>query len=87
MSEKQAPVQDGQSCGVDYTPSTPESPIPEAVRDALLAIEGVEGVGLVGEGRLRVYVSGVTVRSRVPDRIGEFQVDVDESGPFSLLAS
>lgn len=87
MSEKQAPVQDSQSCGVDYTPSTPESQIPEAVRDALLAIEGVEGVGLVGEGRLRVYVSGATVRGRLPDRIGEFQVDVDVSGPFSLLAS
>ena len=87
MREKQAPVQDGQSCGVDYAPSTPESPIPEAVRDALLAIEGVEGVGLAGEGRLRVYVSGATVRSRVPDRFGEFQVDVEVSGPISLLAS
>ena len=86
MSEKQVSAQDGQSCGVDYTPSAPESPIPEAVRDALLAIEGVEGVGLAGTGRLRVYVSVATVRSRVPDRIGEFQVDVEVSGPISLLA-
>ena len=87
MSEKQAPAGDGQSCGVDYTPSALDSPIPEAVCDALMAIEGVEGVGLVGAGRLRVYVSVATVRSRLPDRIGGFQVEMDVSGPFSLLAS
>lgn len=87
MSERQAPVQDGQSCGVDYTPSAPESPIPEAVRDSLMAIEGVEGVGLAGEGRLRVYVSVAAVQSRLPDRIGNFRVEVDVSGPFGLLAS
>ena len=87
MSERQAPVQDGQTCGVDYTPSAPESPIPEAVRDSLMAIEGVEGVGLAGEGRLRVYVSVAAVQSRLPDRIGDFRVDVEVTGPISFLAS
>ena len=87
MSERQTPGLDGRSCGVDYTPSAPDSPIPEAMHDALMAIEGVEGVGLVGAGRLRVYVSVATVRSRLPDRIGGFQVEMDVSGPFSLLAS
>lgn len=87
MSERQTPGLDGRSCGVDYTPSAPDSPIPEAVRDALMAIEGVEGVGLSGAGRLRVYVRDATVRSRLPDRIGGFQVDVEVSGPFSLLAN
>lgn len=87
MNERQARVPDGQSCGVDYTPSAPESPVPEAARDALMAIEGVEGVGLVGAGRLRVYVSDATVGTRLPDRIGGFQVDVAVTGPIRLLAS
>ena len=48
MGEKQAPVQDGQSCGVDYTPSAPESPIPEAVRNALLSFRKVFALGRLG---------------------------------------
>ena len=52
-----------------------------------MSIKGVEGVGLADAGRLRVYVSVATVRSRLPDRIGGFQVDAQVTGGIRLLTS
>lgn len=85
MSKRKAVGQGSRTCGVDYTPMAYESPIPQAVRDALLAIEGVEGVGLAGEARLRVYVRVASIRSKLPDRIGGFEVDAQVTGKIGFL--
>lgn len=87
MSERQTPERDDQGCEADYTPSVHESPIPKNVRDELMSIKGVEGVGLADAGRLRVYVSVATVRNRLPDRNGGFQVDAQVTGGIRLLTS
>lgn len=87
MSERKAPERDDRSCGADYTPSSHEAPIPKKVRDELMSIKGVEGVGLADAGRFRVYVSAATVRSRLPDRIGRFQGDAQVTGGIRLLTS
>ena len=52
-----------------------------------MSTKGVEGVGLAAAGRSRVYVSVATVRSRLPDRIGGFQVDAQVTGGIRLLTS
>lgn len=85
MSKRKAIARERGSCGVDYTPSARESPIPQAVREALLAIEGVEGVGLVGEERLRVYVSVAGVQSKLPSEIEGFAVDSLVTGQIGSL--
>ena len=87
MGERQTPERDDRSCDADYTRSAHESPIPKKVRDELMSIKSVEGVGLADAGRLRVYVSAATVRSRLPDRIGGFQVDAQVTGGIRLLTS
>ena len=70
---------------VDYVPSAGEAVIPEAVRDELLEIDGVQGVGLGGPETVRVYVSVASVQDRVPARIGNFKIESEISGEFELL--
>ena len=49
---------------VDYVPSASEAVIPEAVRDELLEIDGVQGVGLGGPETVKVYVSVASLDSQ-----------------------
>lgn len=76
---------DIENRAVDYVPSASEAVIPEAVRDELLEIDGVQGVGLGGPETVRVYVSVASVQDRVPARIGNFKVESEVSGEFELL--
>ena len=70
---------------VDYMPSASEAVIPEAVRDELLEIDGVQGVGLGGPETVRVYVSVASVQDRVPAQIGNFKIESEVSGEIELL--
>ena len=70
---------------VDYVPSASEAVIPEAVRDELLEIDGVQGVGLGGPETVRVYVSVASVQDRVPAQIGNFKIESEVSGEIELL--
>ena len=76
---------DIENRAVDYMPSASEAIIPEAVRDELLEIDGVQGVGLGGPETVKVYVSGASVQDRVPARIGNFKIESEVSGDFELL--
>ena len=76
---------DIENRAVDYMPSASEAVIPEAVRDALLEIDGVQGVGLGGPETVKVYVSVASVQDRVPPRIGNFKIESEVSGEFELL--
>lgn len=75
----------GGTGAVDALPAVGGGPLPEAVRDSLLEIDGVEGVGWSGPGTVRVYVSAASVRARLPVRIRGFQVEAEISGEFELL--
>ena len=76
---------DIENRAVDYMPSASEAVIPEAVRDELLQIDGVQGVGLGGPETVKVYVSVASVQDRVPARIGNFKIESEVSGEFELL--
>ena len=76
---------DIENRAVDYVPSASEAVIPEAVRDELLEIDGVQGVGLGGPETVRVYVSVASVQDRVPAQIGNFKIESEVSGEFELL--
>ena len=76
---------DIENRAVDYMPSASEAVIPEAVRDALLEIDGVQGVGLGGPETVRVYVSVASVQDRVPAQIGNFKIESEVSGEIELL--
>ena len=76
---------DIENRAVDYVPSASEAVIPEAVRDELLEIDGVQGVGLGGPETVRVYVSVASVQDRVPAQIGNFKIESEVSGEIELL--
>ena len=76
---------DIENRAVDYMPSASEAIIPEAVRDELLEIDGVQGVGLGGPETVRVYVSVASVQDRVPAQIGNFKIESEVSGEIELL--
>ena len=76
---------DIENRAADYVPSASETVIPEAVRDELLEIEGVQGVGLGGPETVRVYVSVASVQDRVPAQIGNFKIESEVSGEIELL--
>ena len=70
---------------MDDLPTAGASTMPEAVRDELLEIDGVQGVGLGGPETVRVYVSAASVQDRLPARISGFKVESEISGEFELL--
>lgn len=76
---------DIENRAVDYVPSASEAVIPEAVRNELLEIDGVQGVGLGGPETVRVYVSVASVLDRVPAQIGNFKIESEVSGEIGLL--
>lgn len=76
---------DIENRAVDYVPSASEAVIPEAVRNELLEIDGVQGVGLGGPETVRVYVSVASVLDRVPAQIGNFKIESEVSGEIELL--
>ena len=81
-SQRQLGIEDR---AVDHVPTAGEAVIPEAVRDELLEIDGVQGVGLGGPETVKVYVSVASVQDRVPAQIGDFKVESEVSGEFELL--
>ena len=54
------------------------------MRDELLEIDGVQGVGWGGPETVKVYVSVASVQDRVPARIGNFKIESEISGEFEL---
>ena len=70
----------GESGAVDFIASEAEHSIPQSICDALLAIDGVEGLGLGGVHELWVYVRDGAVRFNLPERIDGFDVHVRITG-------
>ena len=69
-----------ESVSVGYSGPEVESPIPLSVRDRLLAIDGVEGVGLTKPGIVCVYVTDGAVQTRLPKLIDGFAVEAKLTG-------
>lgn len=57
-----------------------ESPISAEDRETLLAIDGVQGIGLASARKLCVYVRDGEVKRNLPKRIGGFEVTIRETG-------
>jgi hypothetical protein len=72
------------------TPLVPQRPIEEVLQenaDRLMAIDGVQGVGIAacnGRPCIRVFVIEKTpaVTARIPSRLDGYEVDVEETGEF-----
>ena len=69
-----------ESGAVDFAPPDTEHVIPAAEREALMAIDGVEGFGMNGIRQLCVYVRDRNVRPKLPEQIGGFEVVVRAAG-------
>ena len=54
--------------------------IPSETLNALLSIDGVEGVGVSGVRELCVYIRDIEVRQRLPERIDGFCVSSQCTG-------
>lgn len=73
-----------ESGAVDYRPPETDQVIPKEEREALLAIDGVEGFGVSGVRQLCVYVRDRGVGSKLPKQIGAFEVVVQTTGIIRL---
>jgi len=56
-----------------------------AISARLMAIDGVEGVGMPGRHRLLVYISTPDVRLRLPKNLDGFDIEVECTGPIRTL--
>ena len=63
-----------ESVAVNFRPPETTDLIPPEERETLLAIDGVEGFGMSAIRQLCVYVRDRSVCSRLPKRIGTFEV-------------
>lgn len=65
-------------------PSPPTSAA-AAVSERLMAIEGVEGVGVCGRHRILVYIATPEVQLRLPKRMNGFDIETECTGPIGIL--
>ena len=63
-----------ESAALDVNMVDDADAIPSKTREALLAIDGVEGVGLSGTRQLCVYIRDMEVRQNLPKKIDGFWV-------------
>lgn len=72
-----------ESVSVGFSGPEGTSPIPLDILDRLMAISGVEGVGLTKPATVCVYVRDPAVRTKLPKLIGGFAVHTKLTGVVS----
>lgn len=70
----------GESGAVEFTPPATDHLISPEEQEALMAIDGVEGLGMSGSCQLCVYVSAPDICRKLPKKIGRFEVIVRTTG-------
>lgn len=70
----------GESCAVEFDPLDTAHALPVGEREALMAIDGVEGFGISGTRQVCVFVRDRDVRSKLPAKIGDLEVVVRTVG-------
>ena len=75
----------GESAAMEFDAPDTSHSIPLEDQEALMAIDGVEGFGVSGIRQLSVFVRDREVWSKLPEKIGEFEVVVKAGGEVRSL--